>query len=71
MWHPAAIAPFDRDLELAVLDRDGFHALIFPCRRVLTGWIASKSRDRLAVSPTHWRPWRDAGPDNGAAKDHR
>lgn len=59
MWHPIATAPFNRDLELAVLDRDGPHAMIFPCRRTLTGWIASKTRHRIDVSPTHWRAWRD------------
>jgi len=29
--------PFDRDLELAVIDDEGPHALVFPCRRVLKG----------------------------------
>lgn len=57
MWEQISSAPFDRDLELAVLDRDGVHALVFPCRRVLTGWIESATRARIEVSPTHWREW--------------
>lgn len=71
MWHPIATAPFDSDLELAVLDRDGPHPLVFPCRRILTGWIGSKTRHRLDVSPTHWRAWRGvAAEDRTEAGDH-
>src|SRR5215467_3742711 len=33
-WHAISTAPFDRDLELAVLDTHGPHALVFPCRRI-------------------------------------
>lgn len=67
MWHPIVTAPFNRDLELAVQDRDGTHALVFPCRRILTGWIASNTHERLDVSPTHWRAWKDTGPENEAS----
>jgi hypothetical protein len=56
-WLPAGSAPFNRDLELAVIDRDGLHALVFPCRRILTGWIRSGTRQRIEVAPTHWREW--------------
>ena len=42
-WQPITIAPYDRDLELAVIDYDGTHALVFPCRRLLHGWIDSKT----------------------------
>lgn len=59
MWEQISSAPFDRDLELAVLDRDGAHPLVFPCRRLLTGWIKSETRERVEVSPTHWREWSD------------
>jgi len=60
MWQPVSTAPFDRDLELAVLDRDGPHALVFPCRRVLGGWVKAENREPLAVRPTHWREWSKA-----------
>ena len=39
MWRPISTAPFDRDLELAVHDKDGHHALVFPCRRIPGGWM--------------------------------
>ena len=59
-WTPISIAPaFDRDLELAVIDRDGSHALIFPCRRILSGWANTETKRRIDVQPTHWREWPD------------
>jgi hypothetical protein len=29
MWHPISTAPYDRDLELPVIDQDGEHTLSF------------------------------------------
>jgi hypothetical protein len=57
MWQPAETAPFDCELELAVLDKDGTHALVFPCRRILNGWTNAATKQRLDVRPTHWRIW--------------
>jgi len=57
VWQPISTAPFDRDLELAVLDRDGPHSLVFACRRILSGWINAESKQRIDVRPTHWRDW--------------
>src|SRR5262249_36522194 len=48
-WQPVATAPFDRDLELAVIDYDGPHALVFPCRRN-SEWLAE-----IRYSGTHLR----------------
>jgi hypothetical protein len=59
MWQAASSAPFDCDLELAVIDKDGPHALVFPCRRISAGWINASTKVRLDVRPTHWRPWTD------------
>jgi hypothetical protein len=56
-WQRIITAPFDRDLELAVIDADGAHALVFPCRRVLGGWMKSETKTRINVNPTHWREW--------------
>jgi hypothetical protein len=56
-WHYIETAPFDRDLELAVIDSDGAHPLMFPCRRVLGGWTKASTRAQLHVRPTHWREW--------------
>jgi len=58
MWNPIATAPFDRDLELAVIDASGAHSLVFPCRRDLGGWINAQTKSRIAVQPTHWRAWK-------------
>jgi hypothetical protein len=43
-WQPIASAPFDRDLELAVIDDDGRHALTFACRRSTDGWIGVQNQ---------------------------
>ena len=64
-WKPIITAPFDRDLELAVLDGREAHALVFPCRRIHGGWIEAESNNRIEVSPTHWRDWKLAGPSPG------
>jgi len=57
MWQLIGSAPFDRDLELAVFDGQGEHALAFPCRRVYDGWISATSKQLVNVRPTHWREW--------------
>jgi hypothetical protein len=56
-WQPVSTAPFDCELELAVIDYDGPHALVFPSRRVLKGWIKAETKKRIEVYPTHWRRW--------------
>ena len=48
-WHPIATAPFGCDLEVAVFDYDGKHALVFSCRRVVGGWISSETKQRIDV----------------------
>ena len=57
MWNPISSAPAGLDLELAVIDNDGPHALVFPCRRIAGGWVNAASKERLDVRPTHWRDW--------------
>ena len=59
-WRAIASAPFDRDLGLAVIDPSGIHSLVFPCRRVLRGWVEAKTNSPVNVHPTHWREWDDA-----------
>lgn len=58
-WQPISTAPFDRDLEIAVIDRDGAHALVFACRRMAATapWVKSATGEKIQVSPTHWRDW--------------
>jgi hypothetical protein len=56
---PISIAPFDRDLELAVRDDGDLHVLDFPCRRILGGWIKAATKERICVNPPYWRHWID------------
>jgi len=57
MWHPISTAPFDRDLELAIIDSNGVRIITFPRRRVLGGWIKAEIKTRVELRPTHWRDW--------------
>jgi hypothetical protein len=57
MWQPISKAPFEQDLELAVIDSDGAHALVFACRRIPGGWMNAESKKWIEVRPTHWREW--------------
>jgi hypothetical protein len=50
-------APFDRDLELAVIEADSVHALVFACRRALDGWIMAQKLARVIVHRTQWSLW--------------
>ena len=58
MWNPILTAPFDLELELAVLDEEGEHALVFPCRKGAEGWKNALTGERIDVHPTHWREWQ-------------
>jgi hypothetical protein len=60
MWIDISTAPKDRTLSLAVIDAEGLHALVFPCRRVADGWVNAISGARIDVRPTHWRDWEMA-----------
>jgi hypothetical protein len=57
MWQAVANAPRNEDVEVAVIDGDGEHSLVVPCRRIADGWVTAASRRRLDIRPTHWRPW--------------
>ncbi len=59
-WRTITSAPYDRDLELAVIDAYGPHSLAFPCRRALRGWVKAGTKEQVDVHPTHWREWRDS-----------
>ena len=60
MWHLVIsfeTIPQDRDLMVAVVDRDGLHALEFPCRCGEGCWIDKRTGRLIDVRPTHWREW--------------
>ncbi len=71
MWHavstPSEI-PADRDLRLAVINRDGVHALVFPCRRADSAWVDARTRRIVEVYPTHWQDWTEAAEVLSAAE---
>lgn len=60
IWEGIATAPYDRDLEVAVIEDDAVHRLVFACRRVPEGWIKVATRERVVVHPTHWRVWHES-----------
>jgi hypothetical protein len=33
------------------------HALVFPCLRLMGGWVKAATKERVEVHPTHWRRW--------------
>ena len=57
VWQDISTAPYDRDLELAVIEGDHLHPLVFACRRTVSGWVKAMTHERVIVHPTHWRPW--------------
>ncbi len=58
-WQTIRTAPFGRDLQLAVITAGEIYALVFPCRRVLRGWVKTETNGYVYVRPTHWREWKD------------
>lgn len=68
MWKPISSAPLGRELELAVLDEDGEHTLVFPCIKEREGWRNAATRTRVDIHPTHWRDWM---PDRIPANNHK
>jgi hypothetical protein len=56
-WQPVASAPFDRDLELSVIENGEVYSLAFSCRRTEFGWVEGRTRKSVLVDPTHWREW--------------
>lgn len=61
-WQPIATAPFDRNIELSVINGPAPHGLAFPCRRILHGWLNAETGERIDVRPTHWRDWISSSP---------
>lgn len=57
-WEPIAIAPYDRNLEVAVIEAGEVHALVFACRRKPEGWVDVRKGLPLFIRPTHWRYWQ-------------
>jgi hypothetical protein len=56
-WFPIATVPFDRDVQLSVIEGGHVFALVFPCRRTDSGWVDATTLKPVFVDPTHWREW--------------
>ena len=54
-------APFDRGVELAVIENDEPHVLAFPCGTVHGAWVDAKTKKLIAVFPTIGGNGRKAG----------
>lgn len=67
-WHPISTAPFNRDLEVCVIERDRYCALPYPCRQTRNGWINSDLDVRVKVEPAKWRGWPQVKPRQGSDK---
>jgi hypothetical protein len=53
-WREIATAPFDRALELAVIN-DGVRVLDSCCIRHGDGWLDAETLRPVAIAATHWR----------------
>jgi hypothetical protein len=58
-WLPVSVVPLGRPVEIAVADARGFQALVVACCWTGTAWTGARTRKRLDIAPTHWRPWCD------------
>jgi hypothetical protein len=58
VWETIATAPYDRDLELAVIEGVHVNPLVFACRRAHNGWVRVATHERVFINPTHWRLWQ-------------
>ncbi len=65
MWRTISTAPFDSDLELAVIEDGETHALVFPCRKAAVGWVKAGTTLLVDVRPTHWREWSEKDQEPG------
>jgi hypothetical protein len=58
-WKQIDTAPFDRDLELAVINGTATQVVVFPCRQLGDrGWLDAETNKQVHhIRPTHWRDW--------------
>lgn len=61
IWQPISTAPYDQDIEVAVIEGSDTHVLVARCRRTTGGWRNASTGKRIDVNPTHWREWSKKG----------
>jgi len=54
-WQPIATAPPGHEIEVAVLDRAGYHVFAFWVRCTEAGWAIGDIGGIVPIDPTHWR----------------
>jgi len=58
-WHPISTAPHNQDLEIGVLDENGFVTIPFPCRQTnASDWVNTDLGTRVYMRPATWRVWQ-------------
>jgi hypothetical protein len=50
-WQPIASAPFDREIQVSVIEKGGVHALIVPCRPMQDGCTCLNPRAIIIDRP--------------------
>ena len=58
-WLPISTAPPDADLEVCVMDNEGIHVFVSPCRKSGIKWIEISTKKHIDIQPTHWRKWTE------------
>ena len=53
-WRDIKTAPFDRELELAIIDGE-IRPISRVCLRHGDGWFDAETLQPIKVTPTHWR----------------
>ncbi len=59
VWQTIATAPFDREIEVAVLDELEYDVFAFRVRRTAAGWVVEGIDGFMFIAPTHWRERAD------------
>jgi len=53
-WQPIATVPPNREIEVAILDRAGYHVFAFCVRRTEAGWAIDDIGGIVPIDPTLW-----------------
>lgn len=62
-WHPISTAPYNRELELRIIENGKVVAIEFPCLRSNTeAWINVDLGTEIKLRPVEWRVWQRQEP---------
>jgi hypothetical protein len=57
MWRSVVEASFGKDMELAAIDDEDVHALVFPCQPMPATLVNAMTGEILNDHPTRWCAW--------------